>query len=106
MEQYLLGIDIGTSGCKLLVYDLEGHVIFRSSRKYREEGRDGFRELNPEVVLENVKIILSEAGKNCPENIEALPVLANQLYVLMRIIIFWPIRCLPETVGESQKFRN
>ncbi len=23
------GIDIGTSGCKLLVYDLEGHVIFR-----------------------------------------------------------------------------
>ena len=49
--------------CKLLVYDLEGHVIFRSSRKYREEGRDGFRELNPEVVLENVKIILSEAGK-------------------------------------------
>ena len=68
------GIDIGTSGCKLLVYDLEGHVIFRSSRKYREEGRDGFRELNPEVVLENVKIILSEAGKNCPENIEALAV--------------------------------
>ena len=37
------GIDIGTSGCKLLVYDLEGHVIFRSSRKYREEGRDGFK---------------------------------------------------------------
>ncbi len=68
------GIDIGTSGCKLLVYDLEGHVIFRSSRKYQEEGRDGFRELNPEVVLENVKIILSEAGKNCPENIEALAV--------------------------------
>ena len=36
------GIDIGTSGCKLLVYDLEGHVIFRSSRKYRkrDEGMD------------------------------------------------------------------
>ena len=57
------GIDIGTSGCKLLVYDLEGHVIFRSSRKYREEGRDGFRELNPEEVLENVKIIYQKPEK-------------------------------------------
>lgn len=68
------GIDVGTSGCKLLVYDLNGNVIFRSSRKYQEEGTGGFRELNPELVLEKVKEVLEEAGWNCPEKIDALSV--------------------------------
>lgn len=68
------GIDVGTSGCKLLVYDLEGNVIFHSARKYQEEGEKGFRELNPTLVLEKVKEILEEAGADCPETIEALSV--------------------------------
>lgn len=68
------GMDVGTSGCKLLVYDLDGNVIFRSSRKYYEEGSNGFRELNPNIVLEKVKEVLQEAGKSCSEKIEAMAV--------------------------------
>ena len=68
------GMDVGTSGCKLLVYDLDGNVVFQSSRKYAEEGTGGHRELNPEVVLKAVKELLKEAGKECPVSIEAMAV--------------------------------
>lgn len=68
------GMDVGTSGCKMLVYDLNGNVIFKSARKYREEGSGGHRELNPSLVWENVKEILKETGENCPEPIEAMAV--------------------------------
>ena len=49
------GMDVGTSGCKLLVYDLDGNVIFKAVRHYAEEGGAGRRELNPELVLQKVK---------------------------------------------------
>lgn len=68
------GMDVGTSGCKMLVYDLDGNVIFKSTRKYREEGSGGYRELNPAFVWQNVKEVLKEIGENCPEPIEAMAV--------------------------------
>lgn len=68
------GMDVGTSGCKLLVYDLDGTVIFATGRTYREEGSGGHRELDPGRVLEMVQEILRDAGKNCPAEIEALAV--------------------------------
>ena len=40
------GMDVGTSGCKMLVYDLDGNIVYQSSRKYQEEGSGGHRELN------------------------------------------------------------
>ena len=30
------GMDVGTSGCKMLVYDLDGNIVYQSSRKYQE----------------------------------------------------------------------
>ena len=45
------GMDVGTSGCKMLVYDLDGNVIFQSERRYQEEGTGGYRELDPDIVL-------------------------------------------------------
>ena len=39
------GMDVGTSGCKMLVYDLDGNIVYQSSRKYQEEGSGGHREL-------------------------------------------------------------
>lgn len=68
------GMDVGTSGCKMLVYDLDGNVIFQAGRKYQEEGSGGFRELDPDIVAENVKEVLKEAGRSCPEKIEAMAV--------------------------------
>lgn len=34
MEQYLLGIDIGTSACKVAVFDGNGHVQASASGSY------------------------------------------------------------------------
>ena len=68
------GMDVGTSGCKLLEYDLDGNVIFKAVRHYAEEGGAGRRELNPELVLQKVKEVLRETGDNCPEPLEAMAV--------------------------------
>lgn len=68
------GLDVGTSGCKMLVYDLDGKVLFSASGQYQELGENGYRELNPAVVMRTVKEVLREAGKNSPEQIEAMAV--------------------------------
>ena len=39
------GLDVGTSGSKILVYDLDGNVLFQASRTYQELGTNGRREL-------------------------------------------------------------
>ena len=68
------GLDVGTSGSKLLVYDLDGRVVFRAEGRYEEQGENGRRELNPETVLRAVFKLLRRAGDECPEPIEALAV--------------------------------
>ena len=68
------GLDVGTSGCKLVAYDLEGREIYSASRRYSETGSHGLRELDPEIVIESVKETLKDAGKNCPQPIRAISV--------------------------------
>lgn len=68
------GLDVGTSGCKLLVYELDGSLIYRSVRRYQESGEKGYRELDPSLVLRNVKSVLKEAGEQCPAEIDAIAV--------------------------------
>ncbi|MCD7744575.1 MAG: hypothetical protein LUI13_04685 [Lachnospiraceae bacterium] len=68
------GMDVGTSGCKLLAYDLDGRVVFHSQRRYQEKGTGTWRELNPNVVLDGIMEVLADAGKHCPEKIEAMAV--------------------------------
>lgn len=89
------GLDVGTSGAKLLVYDLDGAILFTASRKYEELGSGGRRELNPETVMKNVKEVLREAGENCPEKIEAMAVtsLESRSYAWTKRAGCWPIQC-------------
>ena len=68
------GLDVGTSGCKLVAYDLDGQEVYSASRKYQETGTGGWRELDPELVIRNVEETLREAGENCPEQIRAIAV--------------------------------
>lgn len=68
------GLDVGTSGSKILVYDLDGNVLFQASRTYQELGTKGRRELEPGTVREQVKLLLKETGQRCPEPIEAMAV--------------------------------
>ena len=68
------GLDVGTSGCKLVAYDLDGREIYAAARRYTEIGSEGRRELDPAVVIESVKETLRDAGLHCPQPIRALAV--------------------------------
>lgn len=68
------GIDIGTSGVKILVYDRKGSVVCQASRSYQELGTKGCRELDPEIVKEKLMELLCEVGRYCGQSIRALAV--------------------------------
>ena len=47
---YLIGIDIGTSGTKTVLYDLEGNAIAQSMQEYPMcQPQNGWAEENPEA---------------------------------------------------------
>jgi xylulokinase len=68
------GLDIGTSGCKIIVYDLNGAILFKAARRYRERGGGGHRELDAKMVSNHVLDMLAETGQDCHESIEAMAV--------------------------------
>ena len=68
------GLDVGTSGCKISVYDLEGVLLYQSARRYEEEGSGGHRELDAEMVASNIMDLLRETGRECPAPINAMAV--------------------------------
>ena len=57
------GLDVGTSGCKLVIYNCNGEPVFESSHAYSETGVAGHRELDPEEVKKGVFKVLCEAGR-------------------------------------------
>lgn len=73
MKQYLLGIDIGTSACKIAVFEPEGNVLATASGDYNVYyPKPGWAEQNPqewwEAVCGAVKEVL-ERGKIQPTDI-------------------------------------
>lgn len=70
----IAGIDVGTSGCKIVVYDTNGNVLSSAKRTYPEMGDHGYREISPDIVLQMVKEIIREVTSNCIDKIEALAV--------------------------------
>lgn len=68
------GLDIGTSGCKVVVYDLDGKEKASANYNYEEEGTDGYRELNPATVLLGVQQCIKGIPRRFAEQIKALSV--------------------------------
>lgn len=67
VEKYLLGIDIGTSACKIAVFNRQGEVVASSSGEYQVYyPQPGYAEQNPqewwEAVCKAVKATLCDAG--------------------------------------------
>jgi len=61
----LLGLDIGTTGCKATVFDYEGNVLSSAYREYTlENPRPGWEELNPVKVWQSVKEVIGKAIVN------------------------------------------
>jgi len=66
-RQYVMGTDIGTSGCKTLIIDDSGQVVARAVAEYPlSTPRPGWSEQDPEhwwqAVKETVKAVLSAFG--------------------------------------------
>lgn len=73
MEQYLLGIDIGTSGCKAAVFDRAGNAVAWASSPYPVVyPREGWAEQDPRLwwkeVCRTVKKVLY-TGEIRPESV-------------------------------------
>ncbi len=59
----LLGLDIGTTGCKVVVFDVEGKVLSQAYREYPLiHPHPGWSELNMEVVLRKIEESIQEAS--------------------------------------------
>lgn len=78
MRELLLGIDIGTSACKVSVFDRDGHVIFNTSRVYNTYlPQEGYAEQDPNewwnAVIESINEMLYR-GNVKPDEIKAIGV--------------------------------
>ena len=61
--KYFMGIDIGTSGCKAMVFDDNGRQLSKSSRSYDIiSERSGWAELDTEEVISKCFEVIKEAA--------------------------------------------
>jgi xylulokinase len=72
----LLGLDIGTTGCKAIAFDVEGNPLAHSYREYGEMyPRPGWAEIEPNKVWKCVSEVISEvAHKVAKDPVKALSV--------------------------------
>ena len=58
----LLGIDVGTTGCKAILFSEEGTLIGTGYREYPlYHPQPGWAELNPQTVWDGVRVSVREA---------------------------------------------
>jgi xylulokinase len=101
---YLLGADVGTSSCKTVLADVEGHTIASTQRGYpTTRPRPGWAEQDPEdwyrAFCQSVRQILDDASI-LPEEIAAISitgpahnaVLLDQEDHVIRPVIHWSDR--------------
>lgn len=78
MDELLLAIDQGTSGCKMTIFDVDGQVVADTTKSYETfYPEDSFVEQNCdtwwEVIVEGIKEMIDEKNIN-PTNIKGIGV--------------------------------
>lgn len=68
---YIAGIDVGTTGCKCTVYDSAGNFQKEAYQEYQAEITKKSHTINPNLVWESVKKVLSQIASEIKE-IEAI----------------------------------
>lgn len=63
---YLIGIDLGTTGVKAVVFAEDGRIVAMEYEAYRQEAVKGKRELRAEVLWESCERVLAAALGRCP----------------------------------------
>ncbi len=66
-NEYLLGIDIGTSSCKVVLFDKFGNMICRSSNGYTLYRNGSMVEQNADDYYTAVKKCIFEMNSECPD---------------------------------------
>lgn len=110
--QYLLGVDIGTSGTKSVLFDIEGNTIASSTVEYpMYQPHIGWAEQDPEdwwrATAETIADIIKKSGVN-PSDIKGLGlsgqmhgmVLLNKEGQVLRPAIIW---CDQRTQAECDQ---
>lgn len=71
----LMGIDVGTTGCKAVIFDADGRELSKAYREYPLISiRTGWFELDPRVVLDRTREAVREACSKCTDPVTALAV--------------------------------
>ncbi len=59
---YIGGLDIGTTGCKISVYDDKGAFVCNSYREYKVSRKGGEHEIDASAIFDAVCQVISEAS--------------------------------------------
>ncbi|MCX6090813.1 MAG: FGGY family carbohydrate kinase [Candidatus Atribacteria bacterium] len=74
----LAGLDVGTSGCKVMVFRNDGTIIAQSYREYPFiTPQPGWLEMNPENIWQSVLVSLQEVVQKSSEAIEVMAVTSH-----------------------------
>ena len=78
-----MGIDMGTSGCKAVVFDSDWKVVSQAYREYPMHfPGEGLLELDAELVWERIREVIREANEKA-----AVPVVAIAVSAIGDVII-------------------
>ncbi|MEF9839400.1 MAG: FGGY-family carbohydrate kinase [Lachnospiraceae bacterium] len=110
----LIGIDVGTTACKVVVFDADGEALSYARKEYSlKHPKSGWAELNPEDVWKAVKVCIQKSVKECREPIVALAIssqgegivpLNNQLEPVGPQIVSFDLRSILQTEILKNKF--
>lgn len=63
----IAGLDIGTTGCKMTVFDGRGTALGRAYRDYPQSGAADVREVDAQDILKGVFSVMKEMGARYPD---------------------------------------
>lgn len=63
----IAGLDIGTTGCKITVFDQDGNYLDKSYQDYPVSRGNGEHEVDAQAILNGVVSVMKEIGKRHPE---------------------------------------
>ena len=63
----IAGLDIGTTGCKLTVFDQDGAYLDKAYQDYPIKRQEGEHEVDAEAIMEGVLSVMKEIGRKHPD---------------------------------------
>lgn len=63
----IAGLDIGTTGCKLTVFDQDGAYLDKAYQDYPVKRKSGEHEVDAEAIMDGVLFVMKTMGKRYPD---------------------------------------